>query len=423
MIVETTTSYNPYQEVLKILDLAAEKLKLSKNDYEALRYSERELRVSIPVEMDDGSIKVFTGYRVQHSSSRGPCKGGVRFSPEVDLDEVRALAAWMTLKCALVNIPFGGAKGGVHCNPVELSERELRSLTRRYTAMISPIIGPEIDIPAPDVNTDAKIMSWIMDTYSMIKGYNNPAVVTGKPLLLEGCLGRGEATGRGVMLTIVNLYNKLDQPLAGQTVAIQGFGKVGNAAARLLQEKGCKIIAVSDASSGLYQEQGLDVNQLINYVNTKGNLLKDYQEDGVKHISNQELLTMKVDILIPAAVENQITADIARKIQARIIVEGANGPTTSGADMILEEKGIMAIPDILANAGGVVVSYFEWVQNKESFKWQEVEVKQKLAVIMEEAFAEVWKVHQDYQVSLRIAAYMIALQRTAETKKLRGVFP
>lgn len=423
MSVETDKSYNPYQEVLKILDLAAEKLKLSKNDYEALRYSERELRVSIPVEMDDGSIKVFTGYRVQHSSSRGPCKGGVRFSPEVDLDEVRALAAWMTLKCALVNIPFGGAKGGVHCNPSVLSERELRSLTRRYTAMISPIIGPEIDIPAPDVNTDAKIMSWIMDTYSMIKGYNNPAVVTGKPLLLEGCLGRGEATGRGVMLTIVNLYKKLGQPLAGQTVAIQGFGKVGNAAARLLQEKGCKIIGVSDASSGLYQEQGLDVDQLIKYVNAKGNLLKDYQEEGVKHINNQELLTMKVDILIPAAIENQITEDIARKTQARIIVEGANGPTTSAADMILEEKGILAIPDILANAGGVVVSYFEWVQNKESFKWQEAEVKEKLAVIMEEAFTEVWKVYQDYQVSPRIAAYMIALQRTAETKKLRGVFP
>ncbi len=423
MSVETDKSYNPYQEVLKILDLAAEKLKLSKNDYEALRYSERELRVSIPVEMDDGSIKVFTGYRVQHSSSRGPCKGGVRFSPEVDLDEVRALAAWMTLKCALVNIPFGGAKGGVHCNPAVLSERELRSLTRRYTAMISPIIGPEIDIPAPDVNTDAKIMSWIMDTYSMIKGYNNPAVVTGKPLLLEGCLGRGEATGRGVMLTIVNLYKKLGQPLAGQTVAIQGFGKVGNAAARLLQEKGCKIIGVSDASSGLYQEQGLDVDQLIKYVNAKGNLLKDYREEGVKHINNQELLTMKVDILIPAAIENQITEDIARKTQARIIVEGANGPTTSAADMILEEKGILAIPDILANAGGVVVSYFEWVQNKESFKWQEAEVKEKLAVIMEEAFTEVWKVYQDYQVSPRIAAYMIALQRTAETKKLRGVFP
>lgn len=415
--------YDPYQEMLGTLNKAAENLGMYEDEYKVLRYPERELTVSIPVEMDDGRIEVFKGHRVQHSSSRGPCKGGIRFHPDVDLNEVRALAAWMTLKCALVDIPYGGAKGGVNCDPSKLSQTELKKLTRRYTAMISPIIGPNTDIPAPDVNTNAQVMSWIMDTYSMFKGVNVPEIVTGKPVVVGGCAARQQATGRGVMIVVENLFKKLNLDLKGATVAVQGFGKVGSVAAILLAKKGCKIVAVSDVSDALYNSEGLDVNKLKKHVGSEGRLFKDYQKDGVKHITNEELLTLDVDVLIPAALENQITEEIARKTGASSIVEGANGPTTSAADKILEQRGVIVIPDILANAGGVTVSYFEWVQNKESFKWEEKVINNKLRQIMTAAFNEVWKTHKLKDVSLRMSAYMVAMNRIVETKKLRGIFP
>ncbi|MDX9872743.1 MAG: Glu/Leu/Phe/Val dehydrogenase [Clostridia bacterium] len=418
----STEHYNPYQTMLNVLDQAAEKLGLSYDDYVALRYPERELTVSIPVEMDDGSKEVFTGYRVQHCSSRGPCKGGIRFHPEVDIDEVKALAAWMTWKCAVVNIPYGGAKGAVKCTPSELSENELRRLTRRYTAMILPIIGPEKDIPAPDVNTNPQIMAWIMDTFSMFKGYAVPGVVTGKPLEIGGSLGRNEATGRGVMFSLLNYLKKKDLKPEGLRVAVQGFGNVGSISARLLGEKGCKIVAVNDSRCGLYKENGLDIEAAIKY-KAENKTLQGYFEEGIKYISEQELLTLDVDALIPSALENQITKEVAELTGAKIIVEGANGPTTNEADKILEKRGVVVIPDILANAGGVVVSYFEWVQNEISFMWEEDYINGNLERVMEKSFNNVWQVHEQYNVTLRMAAYMVALERVARAKKIRGVFP
>jgi len=419
----TIKSYNPYQEMLRIMDQAAEKLGYTENDYKILRYPEREIKVSIPVEMDDNRIEIFHGYRVQYSRSRGPYKGGIRYHPNVDLDEVRALAGWMNLKCALVDIPFGGAKGGVECDPSRLSEREIKRITRRYITMIAKDIGPDIDIPAPDVNTNPQVMSWIMDTYSMLNGQNIQAVVTGKPVSLGGCLGRFEATGRGVMFTLINLSNKLGRELKGTTVAIQGFGNVGSIAAKLLAEKGCKIVAVSDVAGGLYNPEGLNISELIDFTNNGKHLLKEYQKEGIQYLTNEELLTLNVDVLIPAALENQITADIASKLQAGIIIEGANGPTTIEADEILKKRNIIVVPDILANAGGVTVSYFEWVQNKESFRWEEREVNSKLKKIMTAAFDRVWNLHQEKGVTLRMAAYMVALQQNVEAKKMRGIFP
>ncbi len=419
----TVKSYNPYKEMLRIMDMAAEKLGYTENDYKILCYPEREIKVSIPIEMDDGRIEIFNGYRVQYSRSRGPYKGGIRYHPDVDLDEVRALAGWMNLKCALVDIPFGGAKGGVECDPSLLSEGEIKRITRRYITMISKDIGPDIDIPAPDVNTNPQVMSWIMDTFSMLNGQNIQAIVTGKPVSLGGCLGRFEATGRGVMLTLINLFNKLGRELKGTTVAIQGFGNVGSIAAKLLSEKGCKIVAVSDVSGGIYRPEGININQVIEFTNNGQHLLKEYHNEGVQYLTNEELLTLDVDVLIPAALENQITADIARKLQAAFIIEGANGPTAIEADEILDERGIVVVPDILANAGGVTVSYFEWVQNKESFRWEEREVNSKLKKIMAAAFDEVWKLHQEKEVTLRTAAYMAALRRNVEAKKMRGIFP
>lgn len=415
--------YNPYQNMLDVVDEAASKLGLTYNDYVTLRYPERELTVSLPVIMDDGHTEVFTGYRVQHNSTRGPSKGGIRFHPEAYLDEVKALAAWMTWKCAVVNIPYGGAKGGIKCDPSKLSQAELRRLTRRYTAMILPILGPEKDIPAPDVNTNPQIMAWIMDTFSMFKGYSVPGVVTGKPLELGGSLGRTEATGRGVMFSVMNMLEKLGRSAAGMTVAVQGFGNVGSTGAKLLREKGFRIVAISDAFCALYKEDGIDVEAAIHYSQENGKSLAGYKENGIKTITNEDLLALDVDILFPAALENQLRADNAGRVQAKIIVEGANGPTTKEADEILEKKGVIVIPDILANAGGVVVSYFEWVQNGQSFMWEEDYINNALEKIMKKAFTEVWDTHTEKNVPLRMAAYMVALRRIVQAKKLRCIFP
>ena len=418
--------YNPYEEFLEVMDKAASLLGLERKDYEALRYPERELKVSIPVEMDDGSVRIFEGYRVQHSSSRGPCKGGIRYHQDTDIDEVRALAAWMTFKCAVVNIPYGGAKGAVKVNPRELSKGELKRLTRRYTAMILPLIGPEKDIPAPDVNTSPEIMGWIMDTYSMFKGYTVHGVVTGKPVEIGGSLGRKEATGRGITIITKEILEKMNIPLEGIRIAIQGMGNVGGTSAKLLYRMGAKIVAVSDVSGGLYCEAGLDIEDILKYINNDGksyNLLSGYNKDGVKHITNEELLTSDVDVLIPAALENQINENIAAKMKAKIVVEAANGPTTVEGDRILEERGIIAVPDILANAGGVVVSYFEWVQNIQSVLWDEDRINKSLEDIMKRAFKEVWDKAHEKNTTLRMGAYMVALQRLVIAKKLRGIFP
>jgi glutamate dehydrogenase (NAD(P)+) len=415
-------NYNPYDNMLEVLDRAATMLGLSESDYIALKYPERELKVSIPVEMDDGGIRVFEGYRVQHSTSRGPAKGGIRYHQLVDIDEVKALAAWMSFKCAVVNIPYGGAKGAVKVDPSKLSKPELKRLTRRYTAMILPLIGPEKDIPAPDVNTNAEIMGWIMDTYSMFKGYTVPGVVTGKPVEVGGSLGRREATGRGVMLTTREILHRNGMPVLGTRVAIQGMGNVGGTAAKLLHNEGCHIVAASDVSGGLYKKTGLDVCDIMEYLQP-GKRLADYKTPGVQHITNDELLAIDCDVLIPAALENQITDKIAERVQARFIVEGANGPTAVEADRILESRGVKVVPDILANAGGVVVSYFEWVQNIQSLTWDEEEVNRTLEKIMIRAFNEVWAKSVEHDTTLRMGAYMVAIDRIVNAKKIRGIFP
>lgn len=417
-------NYNPYQEFIDTIDEAGRNLGLPKDDYKILEKPDRELKVSIPIEKDDGSVEVFDGYRVQHSNSRGPYKGGVRYHTDVDIDEIRALAGWMTLKCSLVDIPYGGAKGGIKCDPRNLSQTELKKITRRYTTMIEPVIGIDKDIPAPDVNTNAQIMGWIYDTYSMIKGHNIPGIVTGKPRIIEGCLAREGATGRGVMITVVNLFKKLGKDLEGTKVAIQGFGNVGQVAAELLEEKGCKIVAVSDVSGGLYNEDGLDIVKLREYVGSDRKPLAEHEiDDKTQKITNAELLRIDTDVLIPAALENQITVDVAKELKAKYVVEAANGPTTREADQILEERDVVVMPDILANAGGVIVSYFEWVQNKESSRWEDSKTNRKLRNLLTEAFEQVWKTYEDKKVSFREAAYMVALNRIVETKKIRGIFP
>ncbi|MDY3619056.1 Glu/Leu/Phe/Val family dehydrogenase [Agathobaculum sp.] len=415
--------YNPYDNVLKVVDNAASILGYEENDYATLRYPERELKVSMPVVMDDGSLKVFEGFRVQHSTVRGPAKGGVRFHPAVNHDEVKALAAWMTFKCAVVNIPYGGGKGGVICNPGELSEREKHSLTAKYTAQIAPLIGPEQDVPAPDVGTNARVMAWMMDQYSMLKGHSVLSCVTGKPIGLGGILGRSEATGRGVMFTVKNLLSKQGRKASESTVAVQGMGNVGSVTAKLLHKEGFKVAAVSDVSGGIYREDGIDVAAVLAYLNENPkNLLADYHEDGVSHISNSELLELDVDVLVPAALENQINASNADRIRARYVVEAANGPTTLEADEILQKRGIMLVPDILANAGGVVVSYFEWVQNIQELCWSEDRVNEELKTIMDTAFEAVWSIAHEKDVTLRTGAYLIAVQRVVEAQKGRGIF-
>ena len=417
-------TYNPYDNVLQVVQQAADILGYSDSDIEAIKYPERELKVSIPVRMDDGTTHVFQGYRIQHSTSRGPAKGGIRFLPDVSADEVRALAAWMTFKCAVVNIPYGGGKGGVVCDPTKLTENEIRAITRRYTAAIAPLIGPEQDIPAPDVGTNAAVMGWIMDTYSMLKGHCIHGVVTGKPLELGGALGRNDATGRGVMFTTHNILGKLDISAEGTTVAVQGAGNVGSVTAKLLYQSGMKVVAISDVSGGIYNPEGLDIPAILAYLAAdRRNLLKDFNEEGTIHISNEELLELDVTVLIPAALENQINADNADKIKAKLIVEAANGPVASEADPVLTEKGILIVPDILANAGGVVVSYFEWVQNIQSVSWTEDEVNNKLREIMDAAFASVWDLAQEKHTTLRMGAYLIALKRVVDAKSARAIWP
>lgn len=419
-----STQYNPYDQVLATVEQAASILGYDQSDYEIIKYPERELKVSIPIVMDDGSVQVFQGYRVQHSTSRGPGKGGVRFHPDVNLDEVRALAAWMSFKCAVVNIPYGGAKGGVVCDPTKLSEGELMRITRRFTSMIAPMIGPEKDIPAPDVGTNAQVMGWIVDTYSMLQGHSVPGVVTGKPIHLGGSFGRPEATGRGVTFTAINILNTLGIPVEGTTTIVQGMGNVGSMAAKLLHESGLKIVGVSDVSGGIYNPDGLDIPNILDYLDkSKDNLLTNYHKKDVQHVSNQEFLEMEATLLIPAALENQINGNNADKIKAKVIVEGANGPTTGEADEILNNKGIVVVPDILANAGGVIVSYFEWVQNLQHMSWSEENINKRLKVIMDHSFDAVYNIAKDNDTSLRTGAYLIAVKRIVETNKMRGIWP
>jgi glutamate dehydrogenase (NAD(P)+) len=370
--------------------------------------------------MDDGTERVFQGYRVQHNLARGPAKGGIRYHPAVDLDDVKALSMWMTWKSALVNIPYGGAKGGVACDPKAMSQTELERLTRRFTAELIPIIGPEKDIPAPDVGTNAQIMAWIMDTYSMNVGFSVPGVVTGKPVSIGGSCGREEATGRGVMICVMEALKAVGVPADGARVAVQGFGNVGSVAARLLQEKGCKIIAVSDSRGGIYAPKGLDASVVSASKMNTGAL-----DPGGKHqeLSNDELLEIDCDVLIPAALENQIHEENAGRIKAKIVAEGANGPTTPRADAILSERDILVIPDILCNAGGVIVSYFEWVQGREAYFWTEQEVNGRLTKILQRAFEEVLSASQRERLSMRLAAYSIAVSRVAEAIRTRGIYP
>ena len=412
--------YNPYENMLAVLDEAASRLGLKEADYITLRYPEREMIVSIPVRMDNGEMKVFEGYRVQHNSARGPYKGGIRFHQNSDLDEVKALAAWMSFKCAIVNIPYGGAKGGIKVDPSKLSRDELIRLTRRYTTRILPIIGPDQDIPAPDVNTNGEVMGWIMDTYSMFKGHSVPGVVTGKPIEIGGSIGRTEATGRGVTIITRQCLEHLGMSYENSAYAIQGMGNVGGTAAQILYDKGCKIVAVSDYSGGVYNENGLDIPAIRTYLSDKTKALIDYVSDDVKHISNDEVITCCCDVLIPAALENQITGENAAGVQAKVIIEAANGPTTVEADKILEEKGIVVVPDILANAGGVVVSYFEWVQNIQSMAWDLDEVNRTLKKIMNKAYDEVDAMSRDNKVTMRMGAYMVAINRICTAGKLRG---
>ena len=411
---------NPYAAALKMLDAAAGKINLNKNIWERLRHPRRCLIVTLPVMMDDGSLKIFEGYRVQHDYSRGPAKGGIRYHPDVTLEEIKALASWMTWKCAVVSIPFGGAKGGVRCNPKEMSRAEIERLTRRYASEILIIIGPDKDIPAPDVYTDARVMAWIMDTYSVAHGHSVPGVVTGKPISLGGTLGRKEATGRGCVFTTVEAAKTLKMDLTKATVAVQGFGNVGYSAAQIFHELGAKVIAVSDSQGGLCNPKGLDPKKVFE-AKEKGTSVCDYGEGD--RITNEDLLTMACDVLVPAALENVITLKNAAKVRARIIVEGANGPTAPEADEILQSNGVLVIPDILANAGGVTVSYFEWVQNIQEFFWSEEDVNRKLGEIMVRSFHEVFKVARDHKVTPRLGAYMLAVVRVAEAIDLLGLYP
>jgi len=415
---------SPYQMALRQFDAAVKHLKLKRGIIEYLRYPKRELTVNFPVKMDDGSVKIFTGYRVHHNVALGPTKGGIRYAPDVTLDEVRALAMLMTWKCAVVGLPYGGSKGGVVCDPNKLSMQELENLTRRYTTEIAIMIGPAMDIPAPDMGTDSQIMAWVMDTYSMHKGYSIPAVVTGKPVSIGGSLGRGKATGRGVAIVTRELLKKIGRDISETTIAVQGFGKVGSAVATILTEMGCKIVGLSDISGGLYNPRGLDIASISRYVEHSPNhLLEGYTGKDVDSISNQELFQLDVDILIPAATGGQITAENAPKIKAKFIVEGANRPTTPDADEILKKRGITLVPDILANAGGVTVSYFEWVQGLQSFFWSEEEVNRKLETIMTKSFAEVWAVAQERGIDMRTAALVRAIDRVAKAIYIRGIYP
>ena len=410
---------NPFEAMHARFDLAAGKLGLEPGLYRILRTPDREITVAIPMVMDDGSIQVFTGYRCQHSLARGPAKGGIRYNPNVSLDEVRALAAWMTWKCAIVNVPFGGGKGGIIVDPFKLSRGEMEKITRRYVARIMDIIGPDRDIPAPDMGTDGQVMAWFMDTYSVHEGSYLPAVVTGKPVGVGGSLGRLEATGRGVMIGAREALKHLGMKPGECTAAVQGSGNVGLISALQLESIGVKVVAISDIQGGLYNEKGLDLETI------QAHLQKTRKLDGLDcgdQISNAQLLELDVDILVPAATENVITSRNAQNIKARIIAEGANGPVTANADKILDEKGIFVVPDILANAGGVTVSYFEWVQDRMAFFWTRKEVEERMEIIMVEAFQAVVDMARRFQVSNRIAAYMLGIDRVASVTRMRGMY-
>lgn len=410
---------NPFEAMMSRFDRAAELLDLEPGIYKVLRHPEKQIITSIPVMLDNGDVEVYKGIRVLYNTSRGPAKGGIRFDLNVTLDEVTALAAWMTWKCAVVNIPFGGSKGGVVCDPLKMSVGELERLTRRYTASIIQTLGPDSDVPAPDVNTNERVMAWIMDTYSMRAGHTVTAVVTGKPVEMGGSLGRREATGRGCMIVTREALAHLGMPIKGTSVIIQGFGNVGSVAAQLLQREGCKIIGISDRTGGFINTKGIDVEAAIAHVAQHRTLAGFKQGDAV---TNEQLLTHEVDVLLPAALENVITTKNAARIKAKLICEGANGPTTAAADAILDEKGIFVIPDILANAGGVTVSYFEWVQDRGGYFWTEKRVNESLTEIMERSFHAVLDLSKQHKVNMRTAAYMVSISRVATVHRLRGIY-
>ncbi|MGH9774107.1 MAG: Glu/Leu/Phe/Val family dehydrogenase [Candidatus Acidiferrales bacterium] len=411
---------NPFRIAQIQFDISAEHLKLDPGLRQVLRTPKRVLEVSIPTKMDNGQIKVFTGFRVQHNIARGPAKGGIRYHPNVSLDEVKALAAWMTWKTATVNLPYGGGKGGVICDPKRMSKSELERMTRRFTSEILPIIGPDRDIPAPDVYTDSQTMAWIMDTYSMTTGYTSMGVVTGKPISLGGSEGRNEATARGCLMVAEEACKAKRMSLRGSTVAVQGFGNAGAIAARLFTEKKAKVVAISDSRGGVFNSRGIDPLKAMRYKERSGTVVG---MPGTSRISNDDLLTLKCDILVPAALENVITLANADAIRAKIIAEAANGPTTPHADEVLAKKGIMVLPDILANAGGVTVSYFEWVQDLQSYFWTEDEVNAKLDVVMRRAFHDVHETARKHHVHMRTGAYILAVGRVADATLVRGLFP
>jgi len=420
MMPATAVQDNAYDVALTNFDTAADALELSPDTREMIKYPERVLTVSVPVRMDNGHIHRFEAYRVQHSSVRGPAKGGIRYHPQVTLDEVKALATWMTWKCAVVNIPFGGAKGGITCDPKHMSNGELERMTRRYTSAILPLIGPEQDIPAPDVYTNSQTMAWIMDTYSMTKGYPIPGVVTGKPISLGGSLGRNEATGRGVFYTVLSACEHLGLPLQGSRVVVQGFGNAGSVAAQLLYESGAIVIGVSDSSACVYNPKGLNIRELIHMKTLTGHV-GEFPEG--EAIEPGELLALRCEVLVPAALENAIHAGNAANVNARIVAEAANGPVTPAADRILESKDVFVIPDILCNAGGVTVSYFEWVQDEQHLFWEAQDVYSRLERVMKTSFRDVLRIHQDRNVPMRIAANMLGIGRVAEAVQIRGIYP
>lgn len=409
---------NPFEAMMSRFHVASQILGLEEEIYNVLKNPARQVIVSLPVTMDDGSIRVFEGYRVIHSTILGPSKGGIRFDMNVNLDEVKALAAWMTWKCAVVDIPYGGAKGGVACNPREMSAGEIERLMRAYTQAMADVFGPDQDIPAPDMGTGPREMAWLMDQYSRNKGMTTHAVVTGKPVVMGGSLGRTEATGRGVMVTAMAAMEKLKiNPYKG-SCAVQGFGNVGSWAARLLHERGLVVQAISDISGAYFNDKGIDIDAAVKYRESNRGTLEGFS--GAEKITNEDLLTLPVDLLVPAATEDVITGTNAPNIKAKLIVEGANGPTSSKADNIINEKGIMVVPDILANAGGVTVSYFEWVQNRLGYKWTADRVNRRSDRIMKDAFSNVHKIAKEYNVPMRIAAYMVAIDKVAKTYKFRG---
>ncbi|GGC77396.1 glutamate dehydrogenase [Thalassobacillus devorans] len=414
----TTHGVNPYIVVKSLLKESVNRLGLHENIYHMLKKPIRMLEVSIPVRMDDGTLENFTGYRAQHIDILGPTKGGIRFHPLVSIDEVKALSIWMSLKAAILDLPLGGGKGGVIVDLEKLSERELETLSRTYIRKITPIIGPQKDIPAPDVNTNPEVMGWMIDEFDQLRGYNIPGMLTGKPIIIGGSLGRLEATGRGVVLTIQEAAKVLDMELDKTTVAIQGFGNVGSMTAKFLHELGVKIVAVTDAKGGIYREEGLNIPDLLEFVKDKKNYASDYTD--AEPITNEKMFSLPVDILIPAAVENQITKDNAPSIQAKVVAEAANGPTTPEGDKILEEKGIFVIPDILCNAGGVTVSYFEWVQNSMNYYWKEEEINQKLEEKMLFGFNTVFKMREEKQCFMRDAAYMVGINHLVKAMHARG---